>query len=320
MPGKVLIPQDVSACGKDFLLEKGYKIKMGTGEDEASIIRDVVDCDAILARTAPLTKRVMDAGKKIKVISRAGVGVDSIDCAYAAEKGIWVTNAPTSNKVSVAEQTIFLILSCAKNARIVDTEMRKGNYDVKNQVLGQEVRGKVLGLLGLGRIGQEVGKMAARGLEMKVIGYDPYVNKDTLLPEIKVVAEKEEVLKTSDYVSLHFPCTAETINSIGMKEFEMMKDSAFLINSARGELVREKELIEALKHQVINGAGLDVTVKEPIEMDNELLELRNAVITPHYAAMTVEARDRMAYYAAFGIDEVLSGKRPTWSVNRPVGF
>jgi len=317
MAFKVLIPQDVSQVGKDYLLERGYEIKMGTGITVEQIAKDVEDCDAILARTAPFPAEVLKAGKKLKVVARHGVGVDNIDLKTAEELGIWVTNAPLSNANSVAEHTIGFIIACARNMVRCDKEFRAGNFEIRNQLNGYDLEGKTLGLIGVGRIGTMVAKKAALGLDMKVIGYDPYVTQDKVIPQIELINDWDYIFKNADFISLHMPANEKTKGIVGMKEFEMMKPTAYFINCARGEIVNEPDLIEALKNKKIAGAALDVFSSEPLPMDSPLFKLDNLIMTPHNAALTKEATMRMALHAAIGIDEVLSGKKPSWPVNNP---
>lgn len=314
---KVLIPQDVSHVGKDYLLERGYEIKMGTGITVEQIAKDVEDCDAILARTAPFPAEVLRAGKKLKVIGRHGVGVDNIDCKVAEELGIWVTYAPLSNANSVAEHTIGFIIASARNMMRCDKEYRNGNFEIRNQLNGFDLEGKTLGLIGVGKIGTMVAKKATLGLDMKVIGYDPYLTQDKVIPEIDLVNDWEYIFKNADFISLHLPATEETKGIVGKKEFAMMKPTAHLINCARGEIVNEADLIEALKANVIAGAALDVQSQEPLPKDSLLFGLDNIILTPHNAALTKEATARMALHAAIGIDEVLTGKKPSWPKNNP---
>lgn len=315
---KVLIPQDVPNESKQCLLDRGYEIKMGTGITVEALVKDVEDCDAILARTAPFTEEVMKAGKKLKVISRFGVGVDNIDLKAAEKLGIWVCNAPLSNINSVAEHTIGLIIACARNMVRSNKEFREGNFEIRNQLTGMELEGKTLGLVGLGRIGTLTARKAIFGLDMKVIGYDPYVQKDKVMPEIELTRDWEYVFKNSDFISMHLPVTPETRKIMGKKEFELMKSSAYFINCARGEVVDETALIEALQQNKIAGAALDVFESEPPIKGSLLYSLENAIITPHNAALTKEAYMRMGLHAAMGIEEVLSGKKPTWPVNKPL--
>lgn len=314
---KVLIPQDISQVGKKYLLERGYEIKMGSGITVEAIAKDVEDCDAILARTAPFTAEVLRSGKKLKVIGRHGVGVDNIDIKVATELGIWVTNAPESNANSVAEHTLGLIIACARNLVRCDKEFRNGNFEIRNKLNGSDLEGKTLGLLGVGRIGTMVAKKAVFGLDMNVIGYDPFLTQDKVIPEIDLSTNWEYVLKNSDFISVHMPANAKTKGIIGRKEFEMMKPSAYFINCARGEVVNEADLIWALQANEIAGAGLDVFEQEPPSKDNKLFEIDNVILSPHNAALTKEAAMRMALHAAMGIDEVLTGNKPKWPVNSP---
>ena len=313
MAYKVLIPQDITDPGKSYLRERGYEVVIGTGTDEQTIQREVSGCDAILVRTASITRAVMEAAPALKVIGRHGIGVDNIDMEAAHQRGVTVTFAPTSNANSVAEHTMMLLLECARNACAVAEEFRgKGDFEVRNRLKGVDLEGKTLGLIGLGRIGRLVARKAAHGFAMSVIGYDPFVKEEDAPAEMAVAASVEEVLEKADFVSLHMPATKDTKGSFGIKQFSMMKPSAFFINAARGEIVREDELIQALNEGVIRGAALDVFVKEPPDVDNPLLSMPNVIATPHNAALTREAMDRMGLHAAIGIDEVLSGKAPTW--------
>ena len=316
MPYKVLIPQDISPAGKQFLNEKGYKIKMGSGISVETLKEEVQDCHAILALTAPFPREVLEAGKLLKVIGRHGVGTDNIDVGAATELGIYVTNAPQSNATSVAEHTIGLIIATARNLVRCDAAMRKGNFEIRNQIPGTDIGGKVLGLIGLGRIGKLVARKAAAGLEMKVIGYDPYIDS-TAAPEVEFIDSIEALLQQADFVSLHLPANQTTVGLIDKSKLLMMKPSAYLINVARGGLVKEDDLAEILSQGRIAGAALDVFTEEPPDPSNPLLKLDNVTVTPHNAALTRECMDRMAVHAARGIDEVLSGKTPTWPVNSP---
>jgi D-3-phosphoglycerate dehydrogenase / 2-oxoglutarate reductase len=312
---KVLIPQDIVEEGKTWLRERGYEIKMGSGAAAEDIARDVVDCHAILARTALFPAKVFEVGKKLKVVARHGVGYDNIDVAKATELGIWVTFAPESSAGTVAEHTIGCIIVLARNLARSDREMRRGNWNFRNQTMGCDLEGKALGIAGMGKIGRRVARKAALGLEMKVIGYDPYLAPEQF-PDHAIPAETwEELFLTSDFVTLHLPGGPETRGIVGKREFFLMKRTAFLINAARGDIVNETDLIEALRKGTIAGAALDVYATEPPEQDNPLFSMDNVLTTPHNAAHTQECMTRMALHAAQGIDEVLTGKRPTWPVN-----
>lgn len=314
----VLIPQDIAKEGKQYLAEHGYEIRMGSGISVDILKKEVADCEAILARTALFPAEVIRAGKKLKVIARHGVGVDNIDVDTATRLGIFVTNAPLSNANSVAEHVIGLMIALARNMIRCDREFRNGNFEIRNQLEGLDLEGKTLGLIGIGRIGSRVAKKAALGLEMKVIGYDPYVRQNSVIPELKLASDREYVFKNADFISLHTPSIKQTKDPVGKKEFELMKPTAYVINTARGDIIDEAELIRALREKKIAGAALDVFEQEPPAKDNPLFGFDNVILTPHHAAHTKEAKMRMALHAAMGIDEVLSGKKPRWSVNNPI--
>jgi D-3-phosphoglycerate dehydrogenase len=317
MTHKILIPQDISPEGKDWLTAKGYEIKMGRGTGPEEIAADLEDCDAILARTAKYPARVLEAGNKLKVISRHGVGVDNIDVEAATNLGIWVTYAPESNAATVAEHTIAAILTLARRFFTLDRETRRGNWESRNSILGTDVAGLTLGLVGLGRIGARVAQKAALGLEMKVIGYDPFLPPERYPSVVTPVKSLDEILAQGDFISLHAPATEATRRLIGAREFSLMKKTAYFINAARGELVDEGALIEALQKGLIAGAAIDVYEKEPPEGNNPLFGLNNVLLTPHNASQTRQCMIRMALHAAQGIHEVLSGQEPTWPVNKP---
>ncbi|MCU0602337.1 MAG: hydroxyacid dehydrogenase [Desulfobacterales bacterium] len=317
MACKVLIPQDVAQPGKDYLRARGHEIKMGSGVTADAIAADVVDCDAILARTAPFPAKVFEAGKKLKVISRHGVGYDNIDVAKATELGIWVTFAPESNADTVAEHAIGCIFTLARNFLQLDRETRAGNWGIRDKLLGFDLSGKVLGIVGLGKIGRRVAQKASRGLDMKVVGYDPFLELEQIGEFATPVTSMEEVFGAADFVSVHIPGGAATKGIINKKLFAVMKKTAFFINASRGDVVAESDLIEALRNGTIAGAAIDVYEKEPPPKDNPLMNMGNVLLTPHNASQTRECMIRMALHAAQGIDEVLSGKRPTWPVNDP---
>lgn len=317
MAYKVLIPQEVAQAGKDYLHERGYEIKMGSGIAVDAIAADVVDCDAILARTAPFPAEVFEAGKKLKVISRHGVGYDNIDVAKATELGIWVTFAPESNANTVAEHAIGCIMALARNFIQLDQATRAGDFSIRDKLFGSDLAGKVLGIVGLGKIGRRVALKASHGLDMKVVGYDPFLKPEQMTEFASPAGSIDEVFSTADFVTLHMPGGGSNKGVVGKKQFALMKPTAFFINAARGDVVVEADLIEALRNGTITGAAIDVYEKEPPQKDNPLLSMGNVLLTPHNASQTRECMIRMALHAAQGIDEVLSGKRPTWPVNEP---
>lgn len=315
MSYRVLIPQDVAEEGKRFLRERGHEIVMGSGATAQTVANEARDCDAILVRTALVTRDVFAAAPKLKVVAKHGVGVDNIDVTAATDNGVFVTYTPTANSNTVAEHTIGLMLALARNFVRCDQALRAGNFNIRNELLGTDLEGKTLGLIGLGRIGARVAKKAAHGLDMKVIAFDPHVGAEQTPSWVERTADWETVWTSADFVSLHLPATPQTQKIVGAREFALMKPSAFVINASRGEVLDEAALFEALQQNKIAGAGLDVFDQEPPPDDHPLFGLANVVVTPHNAALTREATIRMALHAAQGIDEVLGGKPPTWPVN-----
>ena len=309
MGKKVLIFQDITSPGKDFLQSRGYELIIG-GND---LITAASDCDAILARTAKYPRELIEACPKLKVIARHGVGYENIDVEACTERGIYVCIAATANMLSVAEHTMAFILELSKHLREIYKEFYGGNWEIRNRNLGFELEGKVLGLLGCGRIGLLTAQRAALGFGMKVIVYDPYAKE---LPDyVERVENRDDLFIQSDFVSLHLPANEQTRKAVGLRELSLMKPTAFLINCARGEVLDESALIKALKGKTIAGAAIDVYDPEPPKKDSELFTIPNCLLTPHCAAQTKEAADRMGLHAAQEIDRVLSGQKPLWPVN-----
>jgi len=313
---QVLIPQDITQAGKDYLQQNGCEVIVLQDSSVETICREVTDCDAILARTASYPRKVFEAGRKLKVIARYGVGVDNFDIDAAAEHGVWVVNTPHANANSVAEHTVALLLACASNIVKQDRRTREVDWDSRNQTQSREVQGKTLGIVGCGHIGQMVAVKASQGLGMRVVGCDAYL--DSFPDGIFRLNTVQEVFSTADYISLHIPATEETKELVNREMLGLMKPTAVLINCARGGIVDEKVLYEALRNRRILAAGIDVFEQEPPDKSNPLFQLDNVIVSPHNAALTVESMDQMGLDAARGIIEVLTGKEPTWPVNRPI--
>ncbi len=316
MKPTILLPQDIAPAGKTWLLQRGYDLKIMTVEaalQQDELAREVAGCAAILARNARITRRVLEAGESLKVVGRHGVGVDNVDLAAASELGIWVTNAPLSNALPVAEWMLGAIIALSHRMVWHDRVLRRGDFEVRNRIIGSDVSGKTLAILGLGRIGKLVARKAALGLDLKVIALPRASNPAQ--EWLEIVASREELFRRADFVALCLPATPQTRGSIGARELGWMKPTAHLINAARGELVDEAALFSALKNGQIAGAALDVYDPEPPAPDNPLWALDNVLVTSHSAALTREAMERMALDAAHGIHDVLNGRRPQWPVN-----
>ncbi|MGE4487330.1 MAG: hydroxyacid dehydrogenase [Synergistaceae bacterium] len=312
MEGKILVTETVSVAGIHFLQEKGYTVIHSQKTDEESLIRDLKDCAGMIVRIVPITKKVIGNAPNLKVIAKHGVGTDNIDITAAKTKGIRVINTPRANTLSVAEYTVALLLSCARNIPLMSQKYRDGEHDTKDRVECHQVSGNVLGLLGLGHIGQIVARIASAGLGMKVLAYDPYIK--TAPEGVTLVDDMDKLLSESDYVSVHMPLTPHTRHCVSTHQFSVMKKTAYIINCSRGSIIDEAELIAALKSGEIGGAALDVTESEPALPDNPLFKMDNVILTAHNAATTKEAMDNMVLDAASGIDDVLNGRTPKWEV------
>ena len=273
--------------------------------------------EVIFTRTDPVNRDMIDACPNLKCISKQGVGLDNIDLQYAAEKGIQVVFAPRENGNAVAEHSILLMLGAARRFAHVDSEFRGGNFDVRYTLRNTfELKGKTLALLGCGNIGQQVAQKAALGFEMNVIGFDPFAKQENMWAPVTLMDDRDAMLAQADFISIHVPSLPTTRGSIGMADFNKMKDTAILINAGRGDVVNELELIEALEKGIIMGAGLDVFVEEPLPMSSPLMNIANAFLTPHTAATTEESVYRTAKVAAEGVIEVMTGATPTWPGNK----
>lgn len=316
---KILVSDKLSKDGLDILEASGMPVVMKTGMTEDELCKEIADYDALIIRSGTkVTRKVIDAAKNLRVIGRAGVGVDNVDVPYATEKGILVMNTPTANILSAAEHTCGMILAMARNIPAAHKSMHEGKWD-RSKFTGVELNGKVLGIIGVGRVGGEVAKRL-KPFNMTMIGYDPYLPK-SVADDIGVrLTTLEEVLTTSDFMTIHTPLLPSTRNMIAMPQFKMMKPTARLANVARGGIVNEDDLYTALKEHIIAGAAFDVWCSEPLD-DNEkkLLELDNLVTTPHLGASTVEAQERVAVDIAHAAVSYLKDGIITNAINAPRG-
>ncbi len=282
--------------------------------EQAQFDLHMKDAEAVLLSTAyEVTKETIDNAGNLKVVSRTGVGVDNVDVKAATEKGVLVLNTPEANSISVAEHTLALIVSISKQLLMYDSELRAGNFKIRRTNRSADIDGKTLGLIGCGRIGRFTAEKCKAAFGMQVIGYDPYIKE---LPGITIYEDIKEVFKRADYISLHIPLTNETRNLVGKELLSLMKPTAFIVNTARGGIIDEAALAEALKENKIAGAALDVLESEPPAADNPLMPLKNVILTPHSAALTKECSARVAHEAALGISEYLKGNTPKFVFNK----
>ena len=311
MTARVLVRESISDAGVDLL-----RSRFDVDVDADSELADIIDrYDAIVVRSATkLTADLIDRAERLKVIGRAGVGIDNVDVDAATRRGIVVANAPESTVVSAAEHTVGLLVALARNIPQAHAALKQGRWERKAYG-GVELAGKTLGVLGFGRIGQQVARRAL-GLGMRVVAYDPFV-ADERFRELGVeqVATPEDVYDGADFVTLHLPLTNETRGSIDAAALARMRDGVRIVNAARGELVDEAALADALRSGKVAGAALDVFSAEPYS--GPLLELDNVVVTPHLAASTGEAQDRAGVIVAEQVAAALEGGVVTNAVNIP---
>jgi len=283
--------------------------------DEKNITDYIRNADAIIVGTTPITGEMLKKSK-IKIIAKHGVGVDNIDLQVATELGIPVTITLGANTPSVAELALTFILALSRN--IVAAHCEVFQEQSWPNVVGMEIGGKALGLLGFGNIARQLSKMAMC-LGMKVMAHDPFVSRDDIARTGVTPAEFDEIFEKADFVSVHVPLTSETRNLIGERELKSMKRTSFLINTARGHIVNEEALAKALKEKWIAGAALDVFANEPLNPESPLFECQNIIVTPHIGAHTKEAIYRMNMMAAQTIVDFFKGNiSPNIVVNREV--
>ncbi|MCE9584856.1 MAG: hypothetical protein K8T20_20390 [Planctomycetes bacterium] len=290
---KILIADAVSDAALALLKKAGLDAEKKTGMTEDQVAAEIGNYDGLIVRSATkVTPKIVAAGKKLKIVGRAGAGVDNIDVAACVKAGIIVENTPGGNTTSAGEHALALMFSLSRHVAFCDREMRAGGWPKKGTT-GVELTGKTLGLLGLGRVAGVVAKVG-RALDMTVLVYDPYL-PDARAAELGVKKTTlDALLAAADFISVHSPLTPETKNLIGAAQFAKMKKTARLVNAARGGIVDETALLDALKTGKIAGAALDVFENEPLAAESPFRSLPNVVLTPHLGASTEEAQERVA--------------------------
>ncbi|MDR1819173.1 MAG: phosphoglycerate dehydrogenase [Methanobrevibacter sp.] len=312
---KVLIADSIDEEGIDNLKEVA-EVVVDTKISHEDLIKTISEYDGIIVRSrTKLTKDIIDKADNLKIIARAGVGVDNVDLNAATDKGIMVVNTAESTTITVAEYTMGLILAVARKISIADKSVKEGKWE-KSNFLGTELRNKTLGVVGMGRIGSQV-VSRCKAFEMDAIVYDPYL-QEKVAEEMGVeLTDLETVLSEADIITIHVPLTPQTKHLISEKELKLMKSNVFIVNCARGGIIDEEALYNALKNGEIAGTALDVYENEPPE-GNKLFELDNVVLSPHVAASTMEAQRDAAIIAADEVTQVFKGKTPKNVLNLPI--
>ncbi len=315
---RVFIPDPIHSDGVERLREH-FVVAAPAAGDDSTRRHGIAEADAVIVRNIPVDAELLAAAPRLKVISKHGAGVDNIDMAAATRLGIVVANVPGGNAAAVAEATVALMLAALRRVPEVDGLVRNGRYAARFELAFEQLSGRTLGLIGIGNIGARVAAICNRGFGMRVLAYDPGL---TPAEVEKRGAEKVDTLQAllsmSDAVSLHLPLTADTHHLIGRDQLRQMKSTAVLVNAARGPLIDERALAQALRDGVIAGAGLDVLEVEPPALDNPILAAPHVVLSPHTAGNTVEAARHLAVSAAEIVIATASGQKPASLLNPEV--
>lgn len=312
---KVLVADPIAEEGLE-ILRKQFDVDVRLGLKPEELIDLMGEYDALMVRSeTKVTEEVIEAGGRLQVIARAGVGIDNINVDAATQRGIVVVNAPTANTISAAEHTVALMFALARHVPQAHTSLKGGAWLRKN-FIGVEVGNKKLGIIGLGNVGSEVARRV-KGLRMKVIGYDPFVSSDYANNLGVELVSLEDLLKQSDFITLHVPLTKGAKGIIGAKELSLVKPTVRFINCARGGLIDEEALLQAIEEGRVAGAAIDVFSKEPPK-DNPLLKSDKIIVTPHLGASTAEAQTGVAVAVAEQVIAVLEGHSARYAVNAPL--
>ena len=310
---KILVSDPVAKAGVE-ILEKVYPVDSRQKLTPEELIAIIPDYDALVVRSeTKVTKEVIAAAKNLKVIGRAGVGVDNIDVEAATQRGIIVLNAPEGNTIAATEHTMAMMMALARNVPQAYASLHNGLWE-RSKFTGVEVRGKTLGILGLGRIGSGVAKRAL-AMEMKVMVYDPFIRAEQAEALGVEIADLDEIFAQADFITLHLPLTADTKKLLNKTAFAKMKKGVRIINVARGGVIDEADLAAAIEAGIVAGAAIDVFEKEPVDPNNPLLKFPKVIATPHLGASTAEAQVGVAVDVAHGVLAALRGEPVTTAVN-----
>ncbi|MEX2422103.1 MAG: phosphoglycerate dehydrogenase, partial [Actinomycetota bacterium] len=314
---KVLVTETLSESGLD-LLRRDFEVDVRLELAEDGLVEAIAPYDALVIRSrTPVSAQVIEAGDNLKVIARAGIGIDNVDVDAATRQGVMVVNAPQSNIVSAAEHTVALLLAQARNIPQANEDLKQGRWD-RAKWRGVEIQGKTLGVIGLGRVGALVAQRTA-AFGMRVIAFDPYVPKDRAKEMgVELMPTLEALLVQSDFLTIHLPRTPETEGLIGERELSLVKEGARLVNTSRGGIVDEQALAKALEEGRLAGAALDVFEHEPAE-DSPLFAFEQVIATPHLGASTTEAQDKAGASVAEMVRLALRGEFVPYAVNVSAG-
>ncbi|MFZ3101948.1 MAG: phosphoglycerate dehydrogenase [Desulfitobacteriaceae bacterium] len=312
---KILVTDKVSELGV-AILQREFSVDVKNNLSPEELLQIISEYDALVVRSeTKVTKAVLDVATNLKVIGRAGVGVDNIDVAAATQKGVIVLNAPDGNTIAATEHTMAMMMALARNIPQAYRSMKEGKWE-RNKFMGIEMRGKTLGIIGLGRIGSGVAKRAI-AMEMNIMAYDPFITTERATELGIQLADLDAIYAASDFLTFHLPLTSETKGMLNKETFAKMKKGIRLVQCARGGIIVEEDLLEAVKEGIVAGAAIDVFDKEPVDPQNSLLALDNVIYTPHLGASTKEAQVGVAVDVAEGVLIALRGEPVMTAVNMP---
>lgn len=313
---KVLVSDPISDMGIQQLMDADdIAVEKKTGLSEDELVQIIAEYDGLLVRSqTKVTEKIMAAASRLKVIGRAGVGVDNIDLEAATKRGIIVINAPDGNTITTCEHAFAMMMALARHIPQAYAKTISGQWDRK--FLGVELRNKTLGVLGMGRIGSEVAKRA-KAFGMEILGYDPFLTEDRAEKLGVKLATVDDIVRTADFITVHTPLTPETKHMIARPQFEVMKKGMRIINCARGGIVDEQALVEAIDQGIVAGAAFDVFEKEPPEADHPFLHHPKIIVTPHLGASTVEAQENVAIDVSEQVLHILRSEPFKNAVNMP---
>jgi D-3-phosphoglycerate dehydrogenase len=313
---RILVADPIAADGVERLREVG-EVDVVAGLSAADLVARIARYDALVVRSeTKVTAELLAAARRLRVVGRAGVGVDNIDIEAATRHGVLVLNAPTGNTIAAAEHAVAMMLALARNIPAADASLRAGRWE-RSRLMGVELRDRTLGVLGLGKIGFEVARIAGEGLRMRVLAHDPLVTHERAEQSGAELVDMDTLLAESDVLTVHVPLTDHTRGVIGAAELRRMRPGARVINVARGGIIDEAALAEAVRDGVIAGAAIDVFTKEPVPQGHPLVGVEGIIVTPHLGASTAEAQVNVAADVADQIVEYLRGGSPRYAVNAP---
>lgn len=310
---QVLLPKTIDPVGPESIGSLCSFTSLDEYEGRDELLDEVERFDAIILRTLDVDRELITEAKNLKVVAKHGAGLDNVDIAAASEHNVVVCNTPGANNRAVAEHSLTLLLAVRRQVCKANQHIENGLWE-RNKFTSHELNGDTLGLFGFGNIGRKVADLSS-GFGLNVVTYDPYVDEEELPEDVRKVDTKADLFRDTEIVSVHTPLTKETENAISEVEFEQMSDEGILVNTARGGIVDEDALVDALRNDEISGAGLDVFAEEPVSSESQIATLENTICSPHIGGVTVEALENMSERAARNVEKVYNGTVPESTVN-----